>query len=221
LKCSTTAKIHRQSVKCSRRSLPPWRSCCGKATRCWLSNFPRLALMGQSLGTAMLVSTSGKISLLRLEVEYVRPSLAFAPSRRENEMSEKPCSVCGDMTEYGCSDCAIDRKGFIPLCGKVSCREKHELLNPEELKYACSAQPLTHAELSSHASYCAASMSSPENPEPCDCRPPQPPLDAKVQRLVEAAEQVLALYGTDSVDGLCSTWQWEMLRAALAALEEK
>jgi hypothetical protein len=38
----------------------------------------------------------------------------------------KPCVVCGEDTGWACSDCAIDGKPGVHVCGKSECRDKHE-----------------------------------------------------------------------------------------------
>ncbi len=36
------------------------------------------------------------------------------------------CVVCGTLTAWACSDCAIDKGGTTYVCNKTSCRDKHE-----------------------------------------------------------------------------------------------
>ena len=49
---------------------------------------------------------------------------ASCPFREEN-MGE-PCVVCGERTNYCCSDCAIDRTGRVYVCTEDACRTEHE-----------------------------------------------------------------------------------------------
>lgn len=37
-----------------------------------------------------------------------------------------PCVVCGELTIYACSDCAIDTGKAVHVCGKVQCQTVHE-----------------------------------------------------------------------------------------------
>jgi hypothetical protein len=37
-----------------------------------------------------------------------------------------PCSVCGDITEYCCSDCKIDKGVDVYVCTKPACRDAHD-----------------------------------------------------------------------------------------------
>jgi len=43
------------------------------------------------------------------------------------------CVVCGTLTIYACSDCAIDNGGekSVHVCEKVECQRKHEKLHPD------------------------------------------------------------------------------------------
>lgn len=36
------------------------------------------------------------------------------------------CSVCGDVTEFGCVDCGIDTGTMTPVCTRTRCRDEHE-----------------------------------------------------------------------------------------------
>ena len=36
------------------------------------------------------------------------------------------CIVCGELTVWACSDCAIDTGGTIHVCNKTKCRDEHE-----------------------------------------------------------------------------------------------
>jgi hypothetical protein len=36
------------------------------------------------------------------------------------------CVVCGDLTEWACSDCAIDTGSTVHVCNKTKCRDIHE-----------------------------------------------------------------------------------------------
>lgn len=35
------------------------------------------------------------------------------------------CSVCGNHTERACSDCAVDKKTTVYVCGNDACRDLH------------------------------------------------------------------------------------------------
>lgn len=46
--------------------------------------------------------------------------------RRNSQRNMKPCVSCGDMTEWRCADCYIDKGYPVALCHLRECREKHE-----------------------------------------------------------------------------------------------
>ena len=46
---------------------------------------------------------------------------------REDKREKKDCSSCGKPTKYICTDCLVDGDGFIPLCEKFECKDKHRL----------------------------------------------------------------------------------------------
>ena len=37
------------------------------------------------------------------------------------------CVVCGEDTDYLCAWCRVYDRKNVPLCGRIDCREKHEL----------------------------------------------------------------------------------------------
>ena len=45
------------------------------------------------------------------------------------EVNAAPCVICGTMTVWACSDCAIDGKGRVHIC--VACQRDHEKEHPE------------------------------------------------------------------------------------------
>jgi hypothetical protein len=44
-----------------------------------------------------------------------------------------PCVVCGQMTIFACSDCAIDSGGerSVHVCSRPECQREHEKLHPD------------------------------------------------------------------------------------------
>lgn len=39
-----------------------------------------------------------------------------------------PCTICSELTELRCSDCAIDLRLKIAVCKKSVCRDTHETI---------------------------------------------------------------------------------------------
>jgi hypothetical protein len=39
----------------------------------------------------------------------------------------RQCSICADITELACTDCAIDHDKLIYVCVRPACRDAHEL----------------------------------------------------------------------------------------------
>lgn len=40
--------------------------------------------------------------------------------------AKKVCHVCGDQTLFACSDCQINLKATVYVCGKIACRTTHD-----------------------------------------------------------------------------------------------
>lgn len=47
---------------------------------------------------------------------------------------KKKCHVCGAVTEYACSDCAIDLRMAVYVCATTECRHAHEEKCPATLR---------------------------------------------------------------------------------------
>jgi hypothetical protein len=44
------------------------------------------------------------------------------------EVVSLPCEICGELTDWACTDCAIDSAGedFVHVCLRTTCRDEHE-----------------------------------------------------------------------------------------------
>lgn len=40
--------------------------------------------------------------------------------------ARKVCHVCGEQTLWACSDCQINLKAAVYVCGRRECRERHD-----------------------------------------------------------------------------------------------
>ena len=38
----------------------------------------------------------------------------------------QPCSICGELTVWACSDCQINTGKTVNVCNKSACRDAHE-----------------------------------------------------------------------------------------------
>lgn len=57
---------------------------------------------------------------------HVRSAAGREISTADKPEAIRPCSVCGQPTEFACSDCAIDDGRERMVCLKASCRDTHE-----------------------------------------------------------------------------------------------
>lgn len=68
----------------------------------------------------------------------------------ENKMTnltnshQAPCTVCGAMTEYACSDCQIDLRTTVYVCGNPACRDRHEEKCPRFILTLCDSKNLAN-----------------------------------------------------------------------------
>lgn len=64
-----------------------------------------------------------------------------------SEGNRSSCSICDALTEYACSDCVIDGKGRVAICGNPACMDVHERACPEHAQWRATKWPIMKGDL--------------------------------------------------------------------------